>query len=81
MEIDANNILIIFNLIGCYQALRKTDKVIENCKKIIQLDPKFTRADKIISGIYNYNNEGKEHFFEMLSKLNNLDLSKKLKEI
>ena len=75
LEIDANNILIIFNLIVCYQTLRKTDKVIENCKKIIQLDPKFTRADKIMSGIYNYNKEGKKHFFEMLSKLNNLDLS------
>jgi len=79
LEIDNNNILIIYNLVGCYQALRKTNEVINSCKKIIQLDPKFTMADKIMSRIYNYNKEGKEHFFEMLSKLNNLDLSKKEK--
>ena len=79
--IDNKNTAIIFNLIICYQAKKETRQVIDYCKKIMNIDPKFTRADRIISSIYDYNKEGKDHFKEMVLKLSNLDLSIEQKSI
>ncbi len=75
LETDKNNIIVHFNLSLCYQDLRDYKKSIEHARAINKINPSYTKADKILSSIYNYKNEGKDHLNEMINKANKLKLN------
>tara|TARA_B100000795_G_C22791360_1_gene437090 strand:- start:475 stop:2079 length:1605 start_codon:yes stop_codon:yes gene_type:complete len=67
-------ILIHMNLSLVYQALGDFEKAINHLKIINNLDPSFTRADKMMSALLNYSNED-EHFESMQNKIQSFDLN------
>ena len=71
-----NNTLIPVqvNLAIIYQSLGSFEEAINCLRKINELDPKFTRADKMKSMLINYN-EQTEHLKEMEKKIAELDLT------
>ena len=75
LEIDKNNIIVHFNLSMCYQDLRDYKKAIEHARAINKINPNYTAADKVLSSIYNYKKEGKDHLKEMINKANKLNLN------
>jgi len=73
LEVDNKIILIHINLSFAYQALGEFRKAIDHLKTINLLDPNYTKADKMLSTLLNYNNEHK-HFELMQNKIKSLNL-------
>ena len=71
-------ILLHYNISMCYQDLRDNEKALKHTKEINKINPNFT-ADKIISTIYDYKKEGKDHFYEMKQKDLNLKMDNEQK--
>ena len=71
--IDNKIVLIHFNLSLAYQAIGDFEKAISHLKTINRLDPNYTKADKMLSALLNYDNEN-EHFVLMQSKIKSLKL-------
>ena len=79
LEQDEKNITAHYNISMCYQDLRDNEKALKHAKEINKINPNFTAADKIISTIYDYKKEGKDHFYEMKQKDLNLKLDNEQK--
>lgn len=75
LEINQETIPVHLNLAIVYQSLGEFDKAINHLKKINELDPTFTRSDKMMSLLINYEDED-EHLEIMKDKLKNLELNK-----
>ncbi len=75
LERDKNNITVHHNLSLCYQDLRNYKKATEHAQRINKINPNYTAADKILSSLYNYKNEGKDHLNQMIDKTKKLKLS------
>ena len=73
-ETNDKLIPIHLNLAIVYQSLGNFNKAIEHLNKIIDIDPKFTRADKMLSSLLDYKKEV-HHKKEMLKKIDRDDLS------
>ena len=63
-----------YNLASMYLGVGKYEDALKYFKNTLKIDPKFTAADRTISLISKYTKDNK-HFFEMMEKLNNLDLN------
>ena len=64
----------MYSLALAYQGLGKFDLAINYAKKALLIDPKLTQADMLISQSVKYQ-VNNDHFTEMNSKLNSLDLN------
>ena len=64
----------LYSLALAYQGLGKFDLAINYAKKALLIDPKLTQADMLISQSVKYQ-VNNDHFTEMNSKLNSLDLN------
>ena len=69
---------IHLNLAIVYQSLGNFDKAIHHLNEINNLDETFTRADKILSSLLNYNTDI-NHYKRMLDKLERLELTNEQK--
>ena len=58
-----------------YQSIGDFESTIEQAKIVLKLDPKFTRADHLISGCKKYQTKEDSHIKEMEHKLANIKLS------
>tara|TARA_B100001057_G_C22858417_1_gene953532 strand:+ start:117 stop:1658 length:1542 start_codon:yes stop_codon:yes gene_type:complete len=74
LETNDKLIPIHLNLAIVYQSLGNFKKAIEHLKTINEIDPKFTRADKMLSVLINYNDDDK-HLLDMENKLKKKDLT------
>ena len=68
--------LFYYNLGLAYQSLGDFDKTIEQAKIVLKYDPRFTRADLLISGCKKYQSKNDVHINEMEHKLKNIELSR-----
>ena len=73
LSVDNSAVLIHLNLSLVYQAIGEFEKAIKHLKIINALDPNYTRADKMMSVLMNYNKED-QHFELMQDKLKTLNL-------
>ncbi len=73
LKVDSKTILVHLNLSLSYQATGDFEKAIDHLKIINILDPNYTKADKLLSALLNYNNEIK-HFELMQYKIKSLKL-------
>ena len=73
LELNNKTILIHLNLSLVYQALGNFEKAINHLKIINNLDPSFTKADKMISVLLNYKDEH-SHFDSMRDKIQSFSL-------
>ena len=74
-----DNLEINYNLSVLYQGLGHYEKAIKYLEKVTTIDPKFTKADRIISSMTQYTDDNK-HFLLMKEKIlnNNLENHQKL---
>lgn len=73
---QVNNIqLFYYNLALAYQSMGNFKDTIEQANIVLKFDPKFTRADHLISACKKYQSPEDPHILEMEHKLNNLKLS------
>jgi len=61
--------IIHYNLAVCYANLREKEKALIHAKVVIDLDPNFTRADKLISDLTDYKTDKTNHLNLMKQKL------------
>ena len=73
ISLDKTLVTVLTNLAGAYQISGKFDECIKYCKKLLEIDPMNTIADKFISDIHKYSNND-EHQREMLRKDKDLPL-------
>ena len=73
MRISPNNPTILYALALAHRSLGNFDKAIEFAKKVITIDPKFTRADLLISRCVTYN-EQHWHYNQLIKKTDNRKL-------
>ena len=78
LETNSKAIPIHLNLAITYQSLGYFEKAIIHLKEINTIDEKFTRSDKMLSTLYNYENNP-EHLKIMLNKLEKLQLTNEQK--
>ena len=62
------------NLANCYQSLGKYENAIKHYKKVLEINSKFTVADRLISSMKKYK-ENDSHLNDMETKLKNTNLS------
>ena len=74
LKIDDKNKIIHYSLALAYQGLGEFKLGIKHAQKALVIDPKFTRADLLISQSIKYK-VGDKHFNEMELKINNQDLN------
>ena len=74
LKINKKNPVVLYSLALAYQGIGKFDLAIEHAQKTLILEPKFTQADLLISQSIKYKN-GNQHFDEMNSKIDNLELN------
>ena len=67
INIDNTLTTVLINLAGAHQITGNFDECIKYSKKLLEIDPMFTIADKFISDIHKYV-EDDEHQIEMLKK-------------
>lgn len=73
ISVEPNNYLSHYNLGLVFQALGKFDEARVCLNKVIELNPKFTNADKILSRFTNYK-KGDLHIEDMQNRLKNTNL-------
>lgn len=73
LKLNDKELIIHLNLSLIYQSLGEFDSSVFHLRKINELFPNFTRADKMLSALTNYKNE-KQHLISMQNKLKNLKL-------
>ena len=71
IEIEKNNIDILFNLAECYQSLGQLDYAKEYALKILHLQPNHTAALRFISLIINHNSD--KSYLDKIIKIENSD--------
>ena len=74
LEINKDTIPVHLNLAIIYQSIGEFDKAIDHLQRIDELDPTFTRSDKMMSLLINYEKKD-DHLKRMQEKLKNLELS------
>ncbi len=74
LEVNNETIPVHLNLAIVYQSIGEFEKAISHLKKIDELDPTFTRSDKMMSLLINYRDKG-NHLKKMQEKLENLKLN------
>ena len=75
LEINRKIPITHYSLALAYQGLGQFDLAIKHAKETLNLDPKFTQADLLISQSTKYK-QGNKHFDEMNLKFNSLELNK-----
>ena len=70
-----DNLEINYNLSVIYQGLGQYEKAIKYLEKVLIINPKFTKADRVISSMTHYTNDNK-HFHLMKKKILENDLEK-----
>ncbi len=70
LRLSSENPVIYYSLALAHQGIGNFKKSIDYCKKILQIDPNFTRADHLISQSTKYD-EKNEHYKSLLDKNNN----------
>ena len=73
--IDNENLTILYNLALAYQDIGDFDNAKFYFKNILKLNPKFTKADRMLSRISKYTTSD-EHLIEMNNKIKNIDINK-----
>ncbi len=74
-NIDNENLTILYNLALAYQDIGDFDNAKLYFRNILKLNPKFTKADRMLSRISKYT-AGDEHLIEMNNKIKNIDINK-----
>jgi len=81
LSINKNIFEVIYNLSLCYLSIGKILDAKVELKKILEIKPNFTSADRILSLITKYS-KNDDHFKKMNHKLNNVSLDyKQLSEL
>jgi len=71
LKLEPKNSTILYNIALSYRSLRNFEKLKEYALKIIDIDPNFTLADRIISQIQDYRKDDINHYELMKKKLIN----------
>ncbi len=71
--ISNENPIVYYSLALAHQGIGNFEKSINYAKKTLKVDPKFTRADHLISQSTKYK-ENNEHYLSIKEKINNLDI-------
>ena len=74
LKVQDKNPVIYYSLALAYQGLGEFNHAIKNAQKALNLDPKFTQADLLISQSTKYDKDNK-HLKEMREKIKKLKLS------
>ena len=74
LKINSQIPVVLYSLALAYQGLGKFDLAIDYAKKTLEVEPKFTQADMLISQSMKYQ-AGDLHYDEMNLKINNLTLN------
>ena len=75
LSINEKNFKTTYNLALVYQSIGKFDQVIKYAKKTIELEPRFTKADKLLSVYNKYQDETDKHLIEMQRKILNKNIA------
>ena len=74
IEINDKIPIALYSLALAYQGVGKFAEAVTFANKALLIDPKFTQADMLISQSTKYK-PGNQHFIDMNSKINSLDLN------
>ena len=74
LKINSQIPAVLYSLALAYQGLGKFDLAIDYAQKVLDVDPKFTQADMLISQSMKYE-LGNAHYEQMNIKINNLNLN------
>ena len=74
LELNDNLLEPHYNLASLYQSSGDFEKSIYHYKKVLKINPKFTKADRNVSMLTKYSNTT-EHFLEMKNKLTKEELN------
>ena len=69
LSINEKNYKTTYNLALVYQSIGRFDETVKYAQKTIDLEPTFTKADKLLSVYNNYQDETDKHFVEMQRKI------------
>ena len=73
LKINKKNPVVLYSIALAYQGLGKFRIAIEYAQRVLDIEPKFTQADSLISQSIKYE-DGNKHFEDMNLKVNNLEL-------
>lgn len=71
LEIDDKNSITYYSLALAYQGIGKFNQAVNYAKKSLDLNPKFVRADNLISQSIKYENKNK-HYISLKEKIGNI---------
>ena len=74
-KIYPNNYIILYLLALAHQGIGDFAAAIDFAKKTLNLNPKFTKADYLISQTINYDSHNNWHFKELVKKFNSKNLN------
>ena len=74
LNLTNKNPVVLYSLALAYQGIGDFDKSISFAKKTLDLDPKFTRADHLISQSKKYERKD-EHYISLKNKIENTNLN------
>ena len=69
LSINENNYKAAYNLALVYQSIGEFDQTVKYARKTLELEPRFTKADKLLSVYNRYQDESDKHLIEMQKKI------------
>ena len=75
LSAEPNNFIALYNLALIYQSIGKFNETKKYAHKVLEIEPNFTRADKILSTYIKYTG-GNEHLLKMQKQISNNNISK-----
>ena len=75
LSADSSNYIASYNLALIYQSIGNFDECKKYAKKVLEIEPKFTRADKLLSTYTKYRKDDK-HLLKMINKVSNKNTNK-----
>jgi tetratricopeptide (TPR) repeat protein len=69
LSINENNYKAAYNLALVYQSIGEFDQTVKYARKTLELEPRFTKADKLLSVYNKYQDESDKHLIEMQKKI------------
>ena len=75
LSISNQNLVVYYSLALAHQGIGNFEKTIFYCNKVLEIDPKFTRADHLISQSTKYKKEN-DHYKSLVIRKDNPELNK-----
>ena len=69
LSINEKNYKAAYNLALVYQSIGEFDQTVKYARKTLELEPRFTKADKLLSVYNRYQDESDKHLIEMQKKI------------